>query len=214
MSWLALELAVGFTAFRSGEPWLDSRGAVIDAHGGGFLKESDRYYWYGSRRNGLPCAGSCHDAGISLYSSRDLYNWDFESIVLHSFNGPATGNGLDLERPKVIRCAGTGLFVMWVRGTGEGNTPQLLAVATSSSPLGPFTFLGNQTDPFHTVAPGNANLPEGYQFADATLFQDPRTNKSYVYWRTRVNPQHTGFRAMELTDDCTDVKPETDAQVP
>jgi hypothetical protein len=200
----------GFTAFRSGEPWFDTSGNVIDAHGGGFLRDGDLFYWYGSQRDGHAC---CHDGGINLYSSRDLYSWRFESKVLAAFNGSATGNGLDLERPKVVKCASTGKYVMWVRGTGKGNTPQLLAVATSSKPTGPFTFIGNQSDPFHTVAPGNPNLPAGYQYADATLFQDPVSSKTFVYWRTRVDPQNTGFRAMELIDDCTKVKPETDTQL-
>jgi len=206
-------VVTAFDAFRSGEQWLDTRGEPIDAHGGGMLKDGDVYYWYGSQRSGHPCQGSCADGGINLYSSKDLYNWDFESTVLKSFNGSATGNGLDLERPKVVRCAATQEYVMWLRGTGFGNTPQLLAIATSPSPTGPFAFVGNRSDPFRTVNPGNPNLPEGYQFADATLFQDPRTNKTFVYWRTRVNPQNTGFRAMELTDDCLDVKPETDTQL-
>ena len=65
--------------------------------------------------------------------------------------------------------------------------------------LSPFAFVGNQTDPFHTVAPGNPNLEEGYQYADATLFVDPRSRRAFVYWRTRVDPQDTGFRAMRLT---------------
>ena len=79
----------------------------------------------------------------------------------------------------------------------------LLAVAVADQPAGPFDFVGNATDPFHTVYPGNRNLPDGYQYADATLFQDAHSqNKTYVYWRTRVNPQNTGFRAMQLTDDC------------
>jgi hypothetical protein len=53
---------------------------------------------------------------------------------------------------------------MWVRGTGYGNTPQLLAILESDSPLGPFTFVSNATgsdDPFHTVAPGIKNYPPG-----------------------------------------------------
>ena len=34
----------------------------------------------------------------------------------------SNGNGLDLERPKVVQCGSSGKFVMWVRGTGYGNT--------------------------------------------------------------------------------------------
>ena len=188
-------------------------GRAIGAHGDGFLLDGGTYYWYGSARNGLdpPC---CKDRGINLYSSKDLYNWRHEGLVLAAFNGSLpTRNGLDLERPKTIKCAATGEYVMWVRGTGDGNTPQLLGVATAPHPAGPFSWVGNASDPFRTVAPGNPNMPEGYQYADATLFQDPRTGKAYVYWRTRVNPQNTGFRAMQLTSDCRDVVPSSDAQL-
>lgn len=58
------------------------------------------------------------------------------------------GNGLDLERPKVVQCGGPGnggQFVMWVRGTGYGNSPQLLGVAVSDSPKGPFAYVSNKT---------------------------------------------------------------------
>ncbi|KAL1503618.1 hypothetical protein AB1Y20_012095 [Prymnesium parvum] len=199
-------------AFHSGQEWRDTNGQPIDAHGGGFLRVGSVYYWYGSARNGLSPA-CCHDRGINLYTSSDLYNWNFSGRVLSAFNGSSTGNGLDLERPKVVRCSSTGKYVMWVRGTGEGNTPQLLAVATSDAPTGPFVFAGNRSDPFHTVNAGNPLLPEGYQYADATLFEDPRTGRAYVYWRTRVNPQNTGFRAMELTSDCLAVRPESDTQL-
>ena len=99
------------------------------------------------------------DGGIALYSSSDLYAWKYESVVLRVFNcsdnntdiaAPSTvgnypapsctnGNGLDLERPKVVQCGGAksgGKFVMWVRGTGYGNTPQLAGIATADSPKG------------------------------------------------------------------------------
>ena len=204
-------------AFRPGQPWLDSSGAVIDAHGGGLLIDADRYWWYGSKRNGHPCRGAtCHDAGINLYSSVDLYTWTHESLVVHAdANLSATGNGLDLERPKVIRCAKTGMYVMWVRGTGKGNTPQLLGVLTAPRPDGPFKWVRAQgdDDPFHTVAKGIPNYPLGYQYADATLWQQPTSGRAFVYWRTRVNPSDTGFRAMELTDDCLDVIPSSDTQI-
>ena len=201
-------------AFRPGQPWLDTAGAVIDAHGGGLLIDSGKYYWYGSKRNRHPCAGAtCHDAGINLYSSTDLYSWSFESLVVNvSASISPTGNGLDLERPKVIKCAKTREYVMWVRGTGKGNTPQLLGVLKSPKPTGPFAWV-RAHDPFHTVAKGIPNYPPGYQYADATLWQQPSSGRSYVYWRSRVDPADTGFRGMELTDDCLDVVWESDTQI-
>ena len=88
-----------------------------------------------------------------------------------------------------------------------------MQVLTSDTPTGPFTFVSNRSgsdDPFNTIAPGIANYPPGYQFADATLFQDPATLRTYVYWRTRITTGKagpTGFRAMELTKDCKGVVP-------
>ena len=72
------------------------------------------------------------------------------------------------------------------------------------------------SDPFHTVAPGIANFHAGYQFADATLYQDPSSSKTYVYWRTRITTGLTGasgFRGMELTENCRDVVPESDTRI-
>jgi len=149
----ALALAPGWQqgqgrgSIRSGEPWRDTRGEVIDAHGAGLLEHGGKYWWYGSRRT-INATGTQMDGGIALYSSTDLYSWTFESVVVNVFNcssnntgaGSAAGwaypppscshgNGLDLERPKVVQCGGPGgKFVMWVRGTGYGNSPQLAAV--------------------------------------------------------------------------------------
>ena len=205
----------GVKAFHPGQTWLDVAGAPIDAHGAGLLHEQDTYYWYGSKRNGHPCTGAtCQDAGINLYSSKDLYAWSFVGTVVNATNVSATGNGLDLERPKVIRCAKTKEYVMWVRGTGRGNDPQLLGVLTAPRPTGPFSWVRKHgADPFHTVAAGIPNFPAGYQYADATLWQHPSSGRAYLYWRTRVNPQDTGFRAMELTDDCVDVQWASDTQL-
>ena len=131
---------------RPGTVWNDTDGAIINAHGAGIVgPHRGRWFWYGSRRC-VNCSGTQQDGGIALYSSSDLYSWQFESIVVPVFNcsddaviigkgdypAPSckNGNGLDLERPKVVRCGGpssSGKFVMWVRGTGYGNSPQLLA---------------------------------------------------------------------------------------
>ena len=46
--------------------------------------------------------------------------------------------------------------------------------------------------------------------------EDPRTYKTYVYWRTRITTGidgPTGFRAMELTEDCLDVQPDSDTRI-
>ncbi len=173
--------------------------------------ENGTTFWYGSARLDHPdpaCVPTnlpprpC-DLGINLYSSVDLYRWKFESRVIDALN--SSENGLDLERPKVLRCEGTGRYVMWLRGTPIYNGTQLkVGVLTAPTPRGPWRWEGNPTDPFHLVG-------GRYQFGDATLWSDPGTGKAFVYWRART-PQD-GFRAMELNDTCTGVRPETDTQV-
>jgi hypothetical protein len=158
-------------SIRPGQVWRDSDGDAINAHGAGMLLHNGTYYWYGSRRT-VNASGTQMDGGIALYTSRDLYTWDNKGLVLQPFNctsnssrssssvwGKAApnlgaksypppscthGNGLDLERPKVVQCGGSGgKFVMWVRGTGYGNSPQLLGVLEADSPMGPFHFVSN-----------------------------------------------------------------------
>lgn len=99
---------------------------------------------------------------ICVFSAGAVVHLHCDTLMLMDYSArntaSRTGNGLDLERPKVVKCASTGKYVMWVRGTGYGNTPQLVGVATADSPTGPFSFEGNKTDPFHTIYPGNRNL--------------------------------------------------------
>ena len=47
-----VDRGLGFQAFRPGEPWLDTEGHVIDAHGGGMLEDvledgTSKFFWYG-----------------------------------------------------------------------------------------------------------------------------------------------------------------------
>ena len=171
-------------SFKPGQPFYDTSGNVIDAHGGGFLLDNGRYYWYGSSRKDHPDPPG-KDRGINLYSSNDLYHWDFESLVVKPFiegNSTSNENGLDLERPKVLKCY-EGHYVMWLRGTPIINGTLLkVGVLTSKTTLGPWQWVykdkGN-SNPFRLV--GNK-----YQYGDATLWQDESTGKSYVYWRAHA----------------------------
>ena len=92
-------LSHGLASIRSGEVWYDTAGRPINAHGGGMLLHESVYYWYGSVRS-ADAPGEQMNGGISLYSSRDLYRWDYHGIVLpvYNFSGSDTGTGLDLER--------------------------------------------------------------------------------------------------------------------
>ncbi|MGW7685545.1 family 43 glycosylhydrolase [Kribbella sp. NPDC054772] len=75
------------SSFRPGEPWLDTNGAVIQAHGGQVVPAKDEdgrsiYYWYGEDRSN----GYYNSPGVHLYSSYDLYNWKDEGLALRAMS--------------------------------------------------------------------------------------------------------------------------------
>ncbi|OME66892.1 hypothetical protein BSK65_20530 [Paenibacillus odorifer] len=78
-------------SIKSGEVWLDTEGVPIQAHGGGILynEKNKTYYWYGEDKTEgyLP-------TGVHAYSSKDLYKWQNEGIVLPVFNNPQLGEAV------------------------------------------------------------------------------------------------------------------------
>lgn len=143
-----------------GACWPDDRGVHINAHGGGLLVDEGVYYWYGEHKVG-GSAGNYARVGVHCYSSRDLVNWKDEGIVLPVHAAPASplAEGCILERPKVVKCAATGQYVMWfhLELRGHGYSGALSGVAVADSPTGPFTFLRSGR-----INPGKwpLNLPE------------------------------------------------------
>ncbi|WP_141859005.1 glycoside hydrolase family 43 protein [Kribbella jejuensis] len=90
---LGLSLLVVSTAqatsdsFHPGQPWLDTSGKVIQAHGGQVVTAKDEdgrriYYWYGEDRSN----GYYNSPGVHLYSSYDLYNWKDEGLALRALS--------------------------------------------------------------------------------------------------------------------------------
>ncbi|KAG6383053.1 hypothetical protein SASPL_128806 [Salvia splendens] len=90
--------------------WLDTAGNPIQAHGGGILFDHT-YFWYGEYKNGKTYqAESTGTArvdiiGVACSSSKDLWAWKFEGIVLAPHPSDPTHDlhkSKVLERPKVI----------------------------------------------------------------------------------------------------------------
>ncbi|GGF82716.1 glycoside hydrolase family 43 protein [Wenyingzhuangia marina] len=143
--YLLLLLSINLTAqnnsFSPGELWKDTDGTHINAHGGGILYDQGIYYWYGEHK------GESNNAyvGITVYSSNDLYNWKNEGVALAVSKNPNSEivAGSVMERPKVIYNTKTKQYVMWfhLELKGQGYEAARTAVATSDSPLGPFTYL-------------------------------------------------------------------------
>ena len=79
----------GDGTFRPGQPWRDTSGSVIQAHGGQVVAHEDDqgtiYYWYGEDRSN----GYGNSPGVHVYSSRNLADWDDEGVALRALETPA-----------------------------------------------------------------------------------------------------------------------------
>lgn len=145
------------TAFHPGAVWPDNNGVHINAHGGGVLWQEGVFYWFGEHKiEGR--AGNLAHVGVHCYSSRDLYNWKDEGIVLKVSDAPESDIAKEciLERPKVIYNAKTRKFVMWfhLELKGQGYLTGRSGVAVSDNAAGPYEFV-NSFRPHAGVWPEN-----------------------------------------------------------
>ena len=146
--------------FVPGACWPDNHGIHINAHGGGILYDNGKYYWYGEHKTEGE-AGNVANAGVHCYSSKDLYHWTDEGIVLTVMpdsSGSDIEKGCILERPKVIKNAKTGKYVMWfhLEPKGKGYKGALSGVAVSDKATGPFLYL-------RSVRPNAGSFPVNVQ---------------------------------------------------
>ncbi|NQX67242.1 discoidin domain-containing protein [Paenibacillus alba] len=84
-------------SIKSGQVWLDGDGIPIQAHGGGILynEKNKTYYWYGEdKTENNVGSGYVPVTGVHAYSSKDLYNWINEGVVLPVFNNPQLGESV------------------------------------------------------------------------------------------------------------------------
>lgn len=134
-------------SFENARIWPDDKGVAINAHGGGLLFHGGVYYWYGEHKIAGK-AGNVAHVGVHVYSSRDLTNWKDEGVALAVSDDPASEIAKEcvLERPKVIRNAKTGKFVMWfhLELKGKGYSAARSGVAVAERPEGPFTYLRSE----------------------------------------------------------------------
>ena len=60
--------------FRNGEPWLDTYGNVIHAHGGHMLHHDGWWYWYGENRT--------ENNYVSCYRTKDFKSFEFRGNII------------------------------------------------------------------------------------------------------------------------------------
>jgi len=125
--------------FRPGQPWFDTDGIRIEAHGGGFFVEDGVFFWVGEGRK----VYSDLSEGITLYSSSDLSAWTSHGYILLNTSmscAGSSGGPFRIERPKIIRNPRTLLYVMWWHLDTEDFTLRSVGVATAAAITGPWKF--------------------------------------------------------------------------
>lgn len=148
-------------------PWNDTSGKHIQAHGGGFIKVCDTWYWFGEDKT-LNTNGTGNFHAISCYASKDLVNWEHRNSVVTTSTDPVLNNpNLIIERPKVIYNASTKLYVMWAHwdmesctGASGGYCDSEAVVFTSPTVDGNYTYVSHFQ-------------PNGDSSRDCTLWQEP-----------------------------------------
>lgn len=165
----------------NGVELMDTRGQRINAHGGGFLKEGEYFYWIGENRN--------NDVLVSCYRSKDLVNWEFRGDLLTRKSNTDLANA-NIERPKVIYNDATKQYVMWMHYEMKSDYSYArAAIATAGRLEGPYTYC-------------RSFRPLGNMSRDCTLFKDD-DGRAYFISSTRENRD---MNVYELTADYMDVK--------
>jgi beta-xylosidase len=175
-------------AFRPGTIWTDTSGRPIQAHGGGILWQDGVYYWYGENKDGPTLNNNRVDIiGISCYSSRDLYHWEYQGLALQAVPEDPEHDlhpSRVCERPKVIFNEKTRKYVMWVHIDDAKYQYARTGVAVADQPTGPFRYL-------------ESFRPNGSESRDMTLFKD-EDGQAYVIFGTGW---HTHVQIADLTAD-------------
>ncbi|KAK1317350.1 hypothetical protein QJS10_CPA05g01208 [Acorus calamus] len=160
-------------------------------------ENSETYYWYGENKDGPTYRAHNRGAarvdiiGVSCYSSKDLWTWKNEGIVLPGEEVNTTHDLYKLnvlERPKVIQNDETKQYVMWMHIDDVNYTKASVGVAVSDSPTGPFEYLYRKH-------------PHGFDSRDMTIFKDD-DGKAYLIYSSEDNSE---LHISPLTEDYLDV---------
>lgn len=167
---------------RNSRLWHDTEGKDIQAHGGWILPLEGSYLWYGEDRD--PDDGSVR--GIHLYESDDLASWEDCGIVFDAAALADTGFPV-CERPRVLRSAATGKYVLWMHADDAAYSKAQLAVAAADDPAGPFRLV-------------RIFRPDGRQSRDFTLWQTEESS-----WLISSTSQNQNLCIWKLTSDLEDL---------
>lgn len=168
-----------------GQPWLDTKGERIQAHGGAVFYEDGLYYWYGENKEHTDGQNGVWTWGIKVYSSADLCNWrDLGYLIPPVLDDPnsALFPAKRVDRPHILKCEKTGKYVCWIKLSGPEAA---FTIWQADRLLGPYEMVENL---YH---------PGGHKAGDFDMITDSGTGKGYLYF----DAEHTAMLCMELTED-------------
>ena len=108
-------------AFFPGQPWLDTKGERIQAHGGAVYFEDGTYYWYGENKEHTDGQNGIWTWGLKIYSSQDLLNWEDRGFLIPpELDDPNSSlfPTKRVDRPHILKCEKTGKYVLWIKLSG------------------------------------------------------------------------------------------------
>ncbi|WP_263375910.1 family 43 glycosylhydrolase [Granulicella aggregans] len=179
-------LCVGQDVIRPGDPWLDSHGQRIQAHGGGVTLYKDVYYWFGEDRTP---SNDPDKRYVACYSSRDLVHWESRGQVLVLADPERLGPHWVLERPKVFVGRKGAKFVMYAHLDDAPYKLARVMVAVSDRIDGQYKYV-------------KSFRPLGEESRDIGQFVDD-DGSAYLIFESRPTK---GFFVAKLTDDLMNVE--------
>lgn len=178
--------AEGTVTFHNGVFWNDTKNKRIEAHGGGFLKVDDTWYWFGEDKS----QNSGTFKAVNCYASKDLVTWEFRNaIITRSTATQLNTSDRIIERPKVIYNDSTKQYVMWAHWDNGNYSEASAGVFTSPTVDGNYTFV-------------KSFQPLGNMSRDCNLFKD---DDGKAYFMSSAN-NNKDMMLYQLTDDYLDVK--------
>ena len=168
-----------------GQPWLDTRGERIQAHGGAVYYEDGVYYWYGENKAHTDGQNGIWTWGLKVYASRDLMNWEDRGFLIPPVLDDPNASFFPtkrVDRPHILRCPATGKYVCWVKLSGPEAA---FTIWQADSLLGLYEMVENLYN------------PGGHKAGDFDLVADETTGKAYIYF----DADHDSMLCMELSED-------------
>ncbi len=182
-----------YNSFRPGQVWLDTDGKRIQAHGGSIIEVDNTFYWYGENKEKTDGKNGIWHWGVRCYSSKDLYNWKNEGIIIHPEPNDETSSlhpHKCVDRPHIIFNKKTNKFVCWLKVMDgeEVDAKSLSTVLVADNILGPYT----------KVVEGLAPLGMSAGDFDLAVAED---GKAYYYFERC----HSETICADLAEDYTNV---------